>query len=109
VETKELEASTGETDPQKEERLRLLAQGGYNPVIAVGFAYSGSAAKVAKETVKEAVKGKKPKKRAEGQREMLLPISGKGGKEAAAKPAPKEAAKKADKPVRAPARAKKAG
>jgi len=67
------------------------------------------AAKVAKETVKEAVKGKKPKKRAEGQREMLLPISGKGGKEAAAKPAPKEAAKKADKPVRAPARAKKAG
>ncbi|WP_027547245.1 Ku protein [Bradyrhizobium sp. WSM2254] len=67
------------------------------------------AAKVAKETVREAVKGKKPKKRAEGQREMLLPISGKGGKEAAAKPAPKEAAKKADKPVRAPARAKKAG
>jgi len=67
------------------------------------------AAKVAKETVKEAVKGKKPKKRAEVQREMLLPISGKGGKEAAAKPAPKEAAKKADKPVRAPARAKKAG
>ncbi|MDA9492143.1 non-homologous end joining protein Ku [Bradyrhizobium sp. CCBAU 11361] len=67
------------------------------------------AAPAAKETVKEAVKGKKPKKRAEGQREMLLPISGKGGKEAAAKPAPKEAAKKADKPVRAPARAKKAG
>jgi DNA end-binding protein Ku len=47
------------------------------------------AAKVAKETVK----AKKPKKRVEGQREMLLPISG----------------KKADKPVRAPARAKKAG
>ncbi|MBR0782498.1 Ku protein [Bradyrhizobium iriomotense] len=67
------------------------------------------AAKVAK----EAVKGKKPKKRIEGQREMLLPISGKGGKDAAAKAAPKEATKdapkKADKPVRAPARAKKAG
>ena len=47
-------------------------------------------------------KGKKPKKRIEGQREMLLPIAGKGGKEAAAK----EAAKK---PARAPARAKKAG
>jgi DNA end-binding protein Ku len=62
------------------------------------------AAKVAKETAK----AKKPKKRAEGQREMLLPISGKGGKEAAAKAAtaPKKAA---DKPVRAPARAKKAG
>ncbi|KYH00534.1 Ku protein [Bradyrhizobium sp. DOA1] len=66
------------------------------------------AAKVAKETVKETVKGKKPKKRVEGQREMLLPISGKGGKDAAAKTAPKDAAKKADKPVRAPARAKKA-
>ncbi|MGY4625862.1 non-homologous end joining protein Ku [Bradyrhizobium sp. USDA 4486] len=63
------------------------------------------AAKVAK----EAVKGKKPKKRVEGQREMLLPISGKGGKDAAAKTA-KEPAKKADKQlVRAPARAKKAG
>src|SRR5215471_3238959 len=55
------------------------------------------AAKVAKEVAK----GKKPKKRAEGQREMLLPIAGKGGKEAV----PKEAPKKADKPVRAPARA----
>ncbi|MCP3398325.1 MULTISPECIES: Ku protein [unclassified Bradyrhizobium] len=68
------------------------------------------AAKVAKETVK----GKKPKKRAEGQREMLLPISGKGGKDAAAKAAPRETSKEtskkaADKPVRAPARAKKAG
>jgi DNA end-binding protein Ku len=50
-------------------------------------------------------KGKKPKKRVEGQREMLLPIAGKGGKDAAAKEAPR----KADKPVRTPARAKKAG
>jgi len=49
VETKELEASTGETDPQKEERLRLLTQGGYNPVIAVGFAYATALGKVAKE------------------------------------------------------------
>jgi DNA end-binding protein Ku len=51
--------------------------------------------------------GKKPKKRVEGQREMLLPISG-GGKRApkeAAKPEPK----KAEKPVRASARSKKAG
>jgi DNA end-binding protein Ku len=45
-------------------------------------------------------KGKKAKKRVEGQREMLLPISGK-------RPA-KEEPKKADKPVRTPARAKKA-
>ncbi|PWT89647.1 Ku protein [Bradyrhizobium sp. PMVTL-01] len=62
------------------------------------------AAKVAK----EAAKGKKPKKRVEGQREMLLPISGKGGKDAAAKAAKEPAKKAADKPVRAPARAKKA-
>jgi len=62
------------------------------------------AAKVAK----EAVKAKKPKKRVEGQREMLLPISGKGGKDAAAKTAKEAPKKAADKPVRAPARAKKA-
>ncbi|MCU0284245.1 MAG: BMP family ABC transporter substrate-binding protein [Candidatus Nanopelagicales bacterium] len=49
VETKELEAGTGETDAQKEERLRLLAEGGYNPVIAVGFAYAGPLGKVAAE------------------------------------------------------------
>jgi DNA end-binding protein Ku len=51
--------------------------------------------------------GKKPKKRAEGQREMLLPISGGGkrGAKEAAKPEPK----KAEKPARAPAaRSKKA-
>ena len=48
-------------------------------------------------------KGKKPKKRMEGQREMLLPISGSG------KRAAKEQPKKADKPARAPARSKKAG
>jgi basic membrane protein A and related proteins len=49
VETKELEAGTGETDAQKEERLRLLASGGYNPIIAVGFAYAKSVGKVAAE------------------------------------------------------------
>src|SRR6201986_1984149 len=42
-------------------------------------------------------KGKKPKKRAEGQREMLLPISG-GGKRAA-KETPKAEPKKAEKPA----------
>ncbi|MGV7216515.1 non-homologous end joining protein Ku [Bradyrhizobium sp. UFLA05-112] len=58
-------------------------------------------------------KAKKPKKRVEGQREMLLPIAGKGGKTAAGKEAPrktdKQAEKQADKPVRAPARGRKAG
>jgi DNA end-binding protein Ku len=47
--------------------------------------------------------GKKPKKRVEGQREMLLPISGSG------KRAAKEEPKKSEKPARAPARTKKAG
>ncbi|WP_158669980.1 Ku protein [Bradyrhizobium guangdongense] len=61
------------------------------------------AAKVAKETAK----GKRPKKRVEGQREMLLPIAGKGGSTAktATREATKDTSKKADKPVRA----KKAG
>ncbi|GAA3137677.1 BMP family lipoprotein [Streptosporangium carneum] len=49
ADTKELEAGSGETEAAKEERLRLLAQGGYNPVIAVGFAYSASVKKVAAE------------------------------------------------------------
>ncbi len=53
----------------------------------------------------EKAKGKKPKKHAEGQREMLLPISGSGSAKRAAKEAPKKAAK----PVRAQGRAKKAG
>ncbi|HMH99411.1 MAG TPA: Ku protein, partial [Bradyrhizobium sp.] len=52
-------------------------------------------------------KGKKPRKAAAGQREMLLPISGNGKR--AAKESVKEAPKKAEKPVRASARAKKAG
>ncbi len=49
LETKELEANNGETDAQKEERLRLLANGGYSPVLAVGFAYAGPLKKVAAE------------------------------------------------------------
>jgi DNA end-binding protein Ku len=51
-------------------------------------------------------KGKKPAKRAEGQREMLLPIS---GKRAAKEESKVQQPKKAEKPVRAPARSKKAG
>ena len=48
IETKELSATKGETDADKEQRLRLLAQGGYNPVIGIGFAYSSALTKVAK-------------------------------------------------------------
>jgi len=47
LEAKELEATAGETDAAKEDRLRQLAEGGYNPIIAVGFAYAGSIGKVA--------------------------------------------------------------
>ncbi|MBK1789323.1 BMP family lipoprotein [Prauserella cavernicola] len=47
IEATELEASQGETDAQKEDRLRQLAEGGYNPIIAVGFAYAGPLGKVA--------------------------------------------------------------
>ena len=68
---------------------------------------SKQAAPAAEKAAKENAKGKKPKKRAEGQREMLLPISGSGSGKRAAKEAPKKAAKQ---PVRAQAgRAKKAG
>ena len=64
-----------------------------------------------KETAPAAAKakGKKPRKAAAGQREMLLPISG-GGKRAAKETAKEAAApKKAEKPVRTAARTKKAG
>ncbi|WP_285503088.1 BMP family ABC transporter substrate-binding protein [Actinokineospora sp. NBRC 105648] len=49
VEAKELEAAAGETEAQKEDRLRQLAEGGYNPIIAVGFSYAESVGKVAKD------------------------------------------------------------
>ena len=47
--TKDLSAKANEPDSDKEERLRLLAGSGYNPVIAVGFAYAAPLAKVAKD------------------------------------------------------------
>jgi DNA end-binding protein Ku len=49
-------------------------------------------------------KGKKPRKRVDGQREMLLPISGKREAREEAKAPPR----KAEKPARAAARSKKA-
>jgi DNA end-binding protein Ku len=53
------------------------------------------------------VKGKKPKKRIEGQREMLLPISGKRAAKEESKAETRAPAAK--KPARSAARAKKAG
>ncbi len=46
---REVEAGSGESDADREERLRLLADAGYNPILAVGFIYSPAAAKVAAE------------------------------------------------------------
>ncbi|WP_198943592.1 BMP family lipoprotein [Actinokineospora bangkokensis] len=47
IDVKELEATAGETDAQKEDRLRQLAEGGYNTIIAVGYVYAQPLAKVA--------------------------------------------------------------
>ena len=46
VETKELTAKTGETPADREQRLTSLAEGGFNPVIGVGFAYKDAIDKV---------------------------------------------------------------
>ncbi|MFC8271987.1 BMP family protein [Streptomyces sp. NPDC057271] len=47
VETKELTAKTGETPADREQRLTSLAEGGFNPVIGVGFAYKDAIDKTA--------------------------------------------------------------
>lgn len=45
----EAKATTDDNDTIRAERLRTLAENGYNPVIAVGYLYSPAAAKVAAE------------------------------------------------------------
>lgn len=42
IQSKELSAVAGETDQQKAARLDLLASSGYDPIVAVGFAYAGA-------------------------------------------------------------------
>ncbi|MFD0685462.1 BMP family lipoprotein [Actinomadura fibrosa] len=49
VKTEEISAKPDEPDSDKESRLRLLANKGYNPIIGVGFAYTASLIKVAKD------------------------------------------------------------
>ena len=44
VQTKELAATNGESEQSKESRLTLLAQQGYNPVVAVGFGWRSTTA-----------------------------------------------------------------
>ena len=48
IEVKTAEAQDGEAESARESRLQELVDAGYNPVIAVGFAYSKSVGKVAK-------------------------------------------------------------
>ncbi|HEV7192682.1 MAG TPA: BMP family ABC transporter substrate-binding protein [Jatrophihabitantaceae bacterium] len=47
IQTKELSAVQGESDQAKADRLTLLASSGYNPIVAVGFAYATALGKVA--------------------------------------------------------------
>jgi basic membrane protein A len=48
-EVQEAAAQTGEAEAQREERLRTLADAGFNVIVAVGFAYGPSLATVAPE------------------------------------------------------------
>jgi basic membrane protein A and related proteins len=45
IEVKDLSAAVNESENDKYERLKLLCTGGYDPVIAVGFVYTGADAK----------------------------------------------------------------
>jgi len=49
VETQESEAEDGEAENAREERLRTFADAGFNPIIAVGFAYGPSVGVVSEE------------------------------------------------------------
>ncbi|WUI00509.1 BMP family ABC transporter substrate-binding protein [Spirillospora sp. NBC_00431] len=49
LQTEEISAKPDEPDADKESRLRLMANKGYNPIIGVGFAYTNSLIKVAKD------------------------------------------------------------
>ena len=49
ADAQESEAEDGEAESAREERLRTFADAGYDPVIAVGFAYASAVGKVAKE------------------------------------------------------------
>ena len=49
MESQESEAEDGEAEAAREERLRTFADAGYDPIIAVGFAYAASIGKVAEE------------------------------------------------------------
>ena len=72
-------------------------------IVALPAAAGAAATKTAAAKATNKSKGKKPRKAAAGQREMLLPITGSGKRAARQEP------KTAEKPARAPVRSKKAG
>jgi len=49
MDAQESEAEVGEAESAREERLRTFADAGFDPIIAVGFAYAPAVGKVAKE------------------------------------------------------------
>ena len=49
ADAQESEAEDGEAESAREERLRTFADAGYDPIIAVGFAYASAVGKVAEE------------------------------------------------------------
>lgn len=49
MDSQESEAEDGEAETAREERLRTFADAGYDPIIAVGFAYAPALTKVSKE------------------------------------------------------------
>ncbi len=49
MDSQESEAEDGEAETAREERLRTFADAGYDPVIAVGFAYAAALTKVSEE------------------------------------------------------------
>lgn len=49
ADSQESEAEDGEAETAREERLRTFAENGFDPVIAVGFAYAAALTKVAEE------------------------------------------------------------
>lgn len=49
VAIREVSATAGGAESEREDKLRLLAEAGYNPIIAVGFLYAGAVGKVAAE------------------------------------------------------------
>jgi len=46
-EVKELTAAPNESEDAKQSRLRQLADGGYNPIVTIGFAYAGAVKTIA--------------------------------------------------------------